>query len=82
MSYNYITNCYVCHEPLDLTQLPEDNTEDNLGTMYGNEYVLLKMRPTKIEDDGRGRGVNLILHSEVSYRHRSHGEPGERPYKI
>ena len=82
MTYNYSSTCYICHDILDQTQLPENNTATKLGSMYGNEYILLKMHPTNFVDDGRGRGINVSHHAEISYRHRSHGEAGERPYKI
>ena len=80
MTYNYSTTCYICHDILDQTQLPENNTATKLGMMSGNEYVLLKMCPTNLVDDGRGHKVSH--HAEISYRHRSHGEAGERPYKM
>jgi len=82
MTYNYSTICYVCNETLDQTQLPENNTDTELGSMTGNDYVLLKMCPTNFVDDGRGRGIKVSHHAEIDYRHRSHGEAGERPYKM
>ena len=82
MTYNYSTTCYVCHEILDPTQLPKNNTPTELGCMNGNDYVLLKMRPTNFVDDGRGRGIKISYHAEIDYRHRLHGEAGERPYKM
>ena len=81
MAFTYSTNCYVCHEVLDQIQLPENNTSTELGAPYGNDYVLFKMTPTNFVDDGRGRGIKVSYHSEIDYRHRFHGEAGERPYK-
>jgi hypothetical protein len=82
MTYNYSTTCHVCHEILDVTQLPKNNTPTELGCMSGNDYVLLKMRPTNFADDGRGRGIKVSYHAEINYRHRFHGEAGERPYQM
>ena len=82
MTFTYSTNCYVCQEPLDPNQLPANNTDTRLGCAYGNDYVLLKMNATDFEDDGRGMGVQVSYHADIEYRHRSHGEAGERPYKM
>ena len=82
MTYTYSTNCYVCHEVLDSNQLPENNTATELGTPYGNDYVLFKMIFNNFVDDGRGRGIQVSYDAEIDYRHRFHGEAGERPYKM
>jgi hypothetical protein len=71
MTYSYTTQCYVCKETLDPAQLPADNTPAKMGSPYGNTYALLKQRYNV--------GSNNL---HVQYRHRYHGEAGERPYKM
>ena len=79
MTYTYSTICYVCHNSLNTALLPNNNTETQLGSRNGNDYVLLKMTPTDWVD--RGHGNKVSYHSTINYRHRFHGEAGERPYQ-
>ena len=44
-----------------------------------NDYILMKQTPTKFVD---GKNEGRIIDLKVDYRHRFHGEPGERPYKM
>jgi len=76
--YNYSPSCYVCNGLFDQTQLPKENTTTVCNTIM-NDYVLMKQTPTKFAD---GKNSGLIIGTMVNYRHRSHGEPGERPYKM
>ena len=76
--YNYSPTCYVCHNVLDQTQLPKENTPTNCPTIM-NDYILMKQTPTKFVD---GKNEGRIIDLKVDYRHRFHGAPGERPYKM
>jgi hypothetical protein len=79
-TYNYSPSCYVCNGLFDQTQLPKENTTTECPTIM-NDYVCMKQTTTQQEPTNI-RGNYLITGTMVKYRHRSHGEPGERPYKM
>lgn len=79
-TYNYSPSCYVCNGLFDQTQLPKENTTTECPTIM-NDYICMRQTDTQREPT-KIPGNYLITGTMVNYRHRSHGEPGERPYKM
>jgi hypothetical protein len=79
-TYNYSPSCYVCNGLFDQTQLPKENTTAECPTIM-NDYICMRYGDTTSVPNSSGR-MRIITHTKIDYRHRFHGEPGERPYKM